>query len=82
MSHLHESAKVDMHELIYESLFSDHPTQSNVVHHDIDIGYQKPIKQHGYRVNPIKCVAMQEEVSYLLENGFTMPSSSAIFART
>ena len=35
-------------------LFSDVPTQTTVLQHDIDVGDCLPNKQHAYRVNPIK----------------------------
>ena len=40
----------------YESIFPDVPNRSNVAVHDIDVGDSKPIKQHPYRVGPVKGV--------------------------
>ncbi|KAF7657930.1 hypothetical protein LDENG_00020310, partial [Lucifuga dentata] len=57
-------------------LFNDSPTQTNVLHHDIDVGEHVPIKQHAYRVNPTKRAIMQQEVNDLLQNGLAVPSSS------
>ena len=36
----------------------------------------KPIKQHPYRMNPLKQKYLQDEVKYLLENDFIEPSQS------
>ena len=58
-------------------LFSDHPSQTSVLYHDIDVEGHKPIKQHAYRVNPTKRAMMQQEVSYLVEHGLAVPSASA-----
>ncbi|KAK2895729.1 hypothetical protein Q8A73_015217 [Channa argus] len=44
--------------------------------HDIDVGGHKPIKQHAYRVHPTKRTVMQQEVKYLLDHGFAVPSNS------
>ncbi|XP_029980233.1 scavenger receptor cysteine-rich type 1 protein M130-like, partial [Sphaeramia orbicularis] len=37
---------------------------------------EKPIKQHAYRVNPTKRALINTEVKYLLDHGFTVPTSS------
>ena len=59
------------------SLFSDVPTRTHVLQHDIDVGDSLPIKQHAYRVNPDKRLRLQKQVNYMLENGIAVPSSSA-----
>ncbi len=61
----------------YLTLFSDVPTRTTAVYHDIDVGDHPPKKQHAYRVNPTKRQIMRDEVKYLLENGLAVPSSSA-----
>ncbi|KAI3370534.1 hypothetical protein L3Q82_025293 [Scortum barcoo] len=73
-----EPAKSDIYSLIlcHFSLFGDKPTQTTVLVHDVDVGDERPIKQHAYRVNPVKRAIMKQEVEYLLENGFAVPSSS------
>ena len=38
----------------YESIFQDVPNRTNAAVHDIDAGDSKPIKQHPYRVGPVK----------------------------
>ena len=78
LSHLCDSAKSDICRLIrdHAALFGDKPTQTTVLTHDIDVGGHRPIKQHAYRINPAKREVMHTEVTYLLEKGFTVPSSS------
>ena len=57
-------------------LFSDVPSQTGVLQHDIDVRDAKPIKQHPYRVNEIKRSAMKTETDYLLENDLARHSYS------
>ena len=78
MSHLSVSARADIIALIEDNLllFSDHPRQTSVLYHDIDIEGHRPIKQHAYRVNSTKWALMQQEVRYLVEHGFAVPSGS------
>ena len=59
------------------TLFSDVPTRTHVLQHDIDVGNSLPIKQHAYRVNPDKRLRLQKQVNYMLENGIAVPSTSA-----
>uniref|UniRef100_A0A8C5DT92 Gypsy retrotransposon integrase-like protein 1 n=1 Tax=Gouania willdenowi TaxID=441366 RepID=A0A8C5DT92_GOUWI len=79
LSYLDESAKTDIIKLIEDNLniFSDHPHQTSVLSHDIDVQGNLPIKQHAYRVNLTKRALMKSEVSYLLEHGLAVPSVSA-----
>lgn len=58
-------------------LFSNEPTRTNVIEHDIDGGDSTPIKQHAYRVNPAKRARLQSQVDNMLENLIAEPSSSA-----
>ena len=46
----------------FSSLFSDVPGRTSLVYHDIDVGDNGPVKQHPYRVNPIKCNQLRDEV--------------------
>ncbi len=77
--HLSGDQRADMVELInsFLCLFSDVPSRTQVLKHDIDVCDHPPIKQSAYRVNPSKRKVMEEEVKYLLENGLAVPSSSA-----
>ena len=47
-----------------------------MLQHDIDVGDLPPIKQHPYRVKPNKHLHLQQQVTYMLENGIAEPSSS------
>ncbi len=51
----------------YSSLFSDVPTVTNVLMHDIDVGDHPPVKQNAYRVNPVKREIIEKETQYLVE---------------
>ena len=62
--------------LEYEHLFPDIPTRTDQIYHDVDIEGSKPIKQHPYRMNPMKLQYLREEVQYLLDNDFIEPSQS------
>lgn len=79
LSHLSDSRGKDVQGLIhsYPALFSDVPSCTNVLCHDIDVGEHAAIKQHPYRVNPTKRSVMKSEVDYLVENGLAVPSFSA-----
>jgi len=56
-------------------LYSDVPSKTHL-YHDIDVGSHSPIKQHPYRINPLKHNQLREEISYMLENGIIEPSMS------
>ncbi len=79
LSHLSELEKTDIIELVnsFPSLFSDVPTRTSVIEHDIDVGTAQPVKQHAYRVNPIKRKLLQKEVDYLLDHNLAEPSFSS-----
>uniref|UniRef100_A0A669BX09 Gypsy retrotransposon integrase-like protein 1 n=1 Tax=Oreochromis niloticus TaxID=8128 RepID=A0A669BX09_ORENI len=79
LAHLSEPDRADITDLIENnlSLFSDHPRQTAVLCHNIDVEGHKLIKQHAYRVNPVKRAIMQKEVDYLLEHCLAIPSASA-----
>lgn len=72
--HLSQLQHEDVVSLIksHVSLFSDVPTQTHVLQHDIDVGDYLPIKQHAYRVNPDKRLHLQKQVNYMLENGIAL----------
>ena len=62
--------------LEYEHLFHDIPTRTDQIYHDVDIEGSKPIKQHPYRMNPMKLQYLREEIQYLMDNDFIEPSES------
>ena len=78
LSHLEPSQQKELKQLIpeYEHLFPDIPTRTDKIYHDVIVEDSKPIKQHPYRMNPLKQKYFQDEVKYLLENDFIEPSQS------
>ena len=78
LSHLDQIQRDELKMLIleYEHLFPDIPTRTDQIYHDVDIECSKPIKQHPYRMNPMKLQYLREEVQYLLYNDFIEPSQS------
>ena len=78
LSHLEPSQQEELKQLIheYEHLFPDIPTRTDKIYHDVIVEDSKPIKQHPYRMTPLKRKYLQDEVKYLLENDFIEPSQS------
>ena len=78
LGHLDKSKQVELTNLIhkFDNLFSDVPTKTNVVYHDIDVDGATPIKQHPYRLNPEKAKILKQEVDYMLQNDIIEPSHS------
>ena len=78
LSHLDQTQRDELKMLIleYEHLFPDIPTRTDQIYHNVDIEGSKPIKQHPYRMNPMKLQYLREEVQYLLDNDFIEPSQS------
>ena len=56
LSHLDQTQREELKMLIfeYEHLFSDIPTGTDKIYHDVGIEGSKPFKQHPYRMNPMK----------------------------
>ena len=79
LRHLSEDKHAELITLISEfpSLFSDTPSQTHLIKHDIDVGDALPISQHFYRVSQEWRKHLEAEVQYLLENNLAEPSSSA-----
>lgn len=75
---LSETQRRDLIKLLreYPMLFSDVPTQTNVLQHDIQVTCDHPIKQHAYRINNVKRSVMKDEVDYLLKNNLAEYSHS------
>lgn len=79
LKYMCELQRVDVVALIekFPTIFSDVPSQTNVLFHDIDVGNTSPIMQHPYRVNPVKREIMKSEIKYMLQNGLAVSSQSA-----
>ena len=78
LSHLDQIQRDELKMLIleYEHLFSDIPTRTDQIYHDVDIEGSKPIKQHPFRMNPTKLQYPRQKIRYLLDNDFIEPSQS------
>ncbi|KAL0150446.1 hypothetical protein M9458_054263 [Cirrhinus mrigala] len=75
-------SKQDCQQLIglitdFPSLFSDTPSCTDLIHHDIDVGNSLPVQQRFYRVSPDKQEILEAEVKYLLNAGLAKPSCSS-----
>ena len=57
----------------FDILFSQVPEQTTIAVHDANVGDSPPIKQHPYRVNPVKLKLMGD---YKLKNGIIELSQS------
>ena len=64
LSHLEPSQQEELKQLIhkYEHLFPDITTRTDKIYHDVIVEDSKPIKQHPYRMNPLKQKYLQDEV--------------------
>ena len=72
--HQKEQVKNLMNE--YHQIFSDVPKKTNAACHDVIVSDVLPIKQHPYRLNPIKLQYLRREVQYMLDNDIVEPSKS------
>ena len=57
-------------------LFPDVPGKTTITVHDVDVGDTPPIKQHPYRVNPVKLKFIRNEIDYMIHNGIIEPNQS------
>ena len=78
LSHLPSVQRKDLAEVItqYREVFPDVPSKTNLIEHDVDVGDSAPIKQHPYRVSPMKKELLDKEVQYMLENDIIEESQS------
>ena len=60
----------------YREVFPDVPSKTNLIEHDVDVGDSAPIKQHPYRVSPMKKELLDKEVQYMMENDIIEESQS------
>lgn len=79
LGHLSQDEGKELIHLIteFQVLFSDTPSCTDMIQHDIDVGDSQPIRQRFYRVSPEKQKLLESEVKYLLENGLAERSSSS-----
>ena len=64
LSHLPSVQRKELAEVItqYRKVFPDIPSKTNSIEHDVDVGDSVPIKQHPYRVRPMKKELLDKEV--------------------
>ena len=69
LSHLPLVQRKELAEVItqYSEVFPDVPSKTNLIEHDVDVGDSAPIKQHPYRVSPMKKELLDKEVQYMLK---------------
>ena len=78
LSHFPLVQRKELAEVIsqYREVFPDVPSKTNLIEHDEDVGDSAPIKQHPYRVSPMKKELLDKEVRYMLENDIIEESQS------
>ena len=78
LSHLPLVQRKELAEVItqYREVFPDVPSKTNLIEHDVDVGDSAPIKQHPYRVSPMKKELLDQEVQYMLKNDIIEESQS------
>ncbi|KAG1933868.1 gag-pol fusion protein [Pimephales promelas] len=79
LGHLSKERALAVESLIcnFPALFSDTPSCTHLIKHDIDVGDFEPIRQRFYRVSLEKQQHLEAEVKYLLDNGLAEPSYSS-----
>ena len=78
LSHLPLVQRKELAEVItqYREVFPDVPSKTNLIEHDVDVGESAPIKQHPYRVSPMKKELLDKEDQYMLKNDIIEESQS------
>ena len=78
LDHLLEPQQQEVASLILDfvDLFPDTPGKTSCAYHDVEVMGATPIKQHPYRVNPVKLQFLRKEIEYMLANGIIEPSNS------
>ena len=78
LEHLSKEKQAERTDLLfsYECLSTDIPGRTSVLFHDVDVSEVNPIKQHPYRLNPLKLQTVRDEVNYMLKNDIISPSQS------
>ena len=77
IEHLPSSKQQDILGLVsdFGTIFPDVPGKTTAALHDIEVGDASPIKQHPYRLNPIKLQHLKKEIKYMLDNDIIELSS-------
>ena len=63
LQNLPEQEKMLIKELLgkFAALFPDVPGKTVLAFHNVDTGNALPVKQHPYRINPVKLMYVHEE---------------------
>ena len=79
-SHLSTDRIVELCTLIrsYDNLFSDVPSRTHLLKHDIEVGDSVPICQCFYRSALEKREQLESEVKYMLEHGIELLVPSVV----
>ena len=75
LDHLSKNVQCELKQLIHQrkDIFPDVSSRTN---HNVDVADHESIKQHPYRVNPLKKTHLKKEIEYMLENNIIEPSKS------
>ncbi|XP_069186505.1 uncharacterized protein [Procambarus clarkii] len=79
LTHVAEGHQPSLLQMIqeYKTIFRDVPGLTSVLWHDVVLEEGvRPIKQHPYRLNPLKKRVVKDEVEYMLKHHLIVPSSS------
>ena len=82
LRHLTPDQQRDVTFLLHEfpSVFSDVPSRTDIIQHDVELTSHTPLKQAPHRVNPEKREIIRREVEYMSEHGIVEPSCSSYSA--
>ncbi|XP_069176273.1 uncharacterized protein [Procambarus clarkii] len=79
LTHVAEGHQSSLLQMIreYKPIFKDVPGLTSILRHDVELEEGvRPIKQHPYRLNPLKKRVVKEKVDYMLKHHLIAPSSS------
>lgn len=78
LGHLSSEQRADVCKLFSEfgAVFRDHPGLTTLAVHDVEVSEADPIKQHPYRLSPLKLSHVKEELAYMEEIGAVEPGQS------
>lgn len=79
LGHLPAAQVKELSDLIlsFPALFSDTPTRTHLIEHDIEVGDAAPIRQRFYLFPQEKQAQLEAEVKYMLEHKIAQPSCSS-----
>eukprot|EP00061_Rhincodon_typus_P006306 g26819.t1 len=78
VSYLSQQQRTELKDLLqcYEDLCRNRMRRTNAIVHEVDVGNAVLIKQHPYRLNPLKAVQVQKEVQVMLQEDIIETSQS------